>query len=144
MKHTMMKNASRGSRVMIALAAALVFAGSAAEARVGRGGSSLGSRGARTWSAPPSTNTAPGSASPIQRSQVPNQGPTVNRPGMPAPNVAQPRRFGFGTGLMAGLFGAGLFGLLMGNGFLGGLGGLGSFLGLLLQIGRSFCWFASP
>jgi predicted lipid-binding transport protein (Tim44 family) len=120
---------------MIALAAALVFAGSAAEARVGRGGSSLGSRGARTWSAPPSTNTAPGSASPIQRSQVPNQGPTVNRPGMPAPNVAQPRRFGFGTGLMAGLFGAGLFGLLMGNGFLGGLGGLGSFLGLLLQIG---------
>jgi len=120
---------------MIALAAALVFAGSAAEARVGRGGGSFGSRGARTWNAPPSTNTAPGTASPIQRSQIPNQGPTVNRPGMPAPNVAQPRRFGFGTGLMAGLFGAGLFGLLMGNGFFGGLAGLGSFLGLLLQIG---------
>jgi predicted lipid-binding transport protein (Tim44 family) len=131
----MMKIASRRSRVMIALAAALVFAGSAAEARVGRGGGSFGSRGARTWSAPPSTNTAPGSASPIQRSQIPNQGPAYNRPGTPAPNVAQPRRFGFGTGLMAGLFGAGLFGLLMGNGFLSGLSGLGSFLGLLLQIG---------
>jgi predicted lipid-binding transport protein (Tim44 family) len=131
----MMKIASRRSRVMIALAAALVFAGSAAEARVGRGGGGLGSRGARTWSAPPSTNTAPGTASPIQRSQVPNQGPALNRPGTPAPNVAQPRRFGFGTGLMAGLFGAGLFGLLMGNGFFGGLAGLGSFLGLLLQIG---------
>lgn len=131
----MMKIASRRSRVMIALAAALVFAGSAAEARVGRGGSSFGSRGARTWSAPPSTNTAPGTAAPIQRSQVPNQGPAYNRPGTPAPNVAQPRRFGFGTGLMAGLFGAGLFGLLMGNGFFGGLAGIGSFLGLLLQIG---------
>lgn len=131
----MMKIASRRSRVMIALAAALVFAGSAAEARVGRGGGSFGSRGARTWSAPPSTSTAPGTAAPIQRSQIPNQGPAYNRPGTPAPNVAQPRRFGFGTGLMAGLFGAGLFGLLMGNGFFGGLAGIGSFLGLLLQIG---------
>jgi predicted lipid-binding transport protein (Tim44 family) len=131
----MMKIASRRSRVMIALAAAVVLAGSAAEARVGRGGGSFGSRGTRTWSAPPSTNTAPGTAAPIQRSQIPNQGPALNRPGTPAPTAAQPRRFGFGTGLMAGLFGAGLFGLLMGNGFFGGLAGLGSFLGLLLQIG---------
>jgi predicted lipid-binding transport protein (Tim44 family) len=131
----MIKIASRRSRVMIALAAVLVFAGSAAEARVGGGRSSFGSRGARTWSAPPSTNTAPGTAAPIQRSQVPNQGPTVNRPGMPAPTAAQPRRFGLGTGLMAGLFGAGLLGMLMGNGFFGGLAGLGSVLGLLLQIG---------
>ncbi|MGO4571330.1 Tim44 domain-containing protein [Microvirga sp. 2TAF3] len=131
----MMKIASRRSRVMIALAAALVFAGSAAEARVGGGRGSFGSRGARTWSAPPSTNTAPGTASPIQRSQIPNQGPTLNRPGMPNPAAAQPRRFGFGTGLMAGLFGAGLLGMLMGHGFFGGLSGLGSVLGLLLQIG---------
>jgi predicted lipid-binding transport protein (Tim44 family) len=135
MNETMMKIASRRSRVMIALAAALVFAGSAAEARVGRGSGSFGSRGARTWSAPPSTNTAPGTAAPMQRSQVPNQGPAMNRPGTPAPNVAQPRRFGFGTGLMAGLFGAGLLGMLMGNGFFGGLAGIGSVLGLLLQIG---------
>jgi predicted lipid-binding transport protein (Tim44 family) len=131
----MMNIASRRSRVMIALAAALVLAGSAAEARVGGGRGSFGSRGARTWSAPPSTNTAPGGAAPMQRSQIPNQGPAFNNPGMPNPSVAQPRRFGFGTGLMAGLFGAGLFGMLMGHGFLGGLSGLGSFLGLLLQIG---------
>jgi predicted lipid-binding transport protein (Tim44 family) len=120
---------------MIALAAALVFAGSAAEARVGRGGGGFGSRGARTYTPPPATRTAPEAAGPIQRSQIPNQGPNVTRPGAPAPNVAQPRRFGFGTGLMAGLFGAGLLGLLFGNGFFGGLGGLASILGLLLQIG---------
>jgi len=120
---------------MIALAAALVFAGSAAEARVGGGRGSFGSRGERTWSAPPSTNTAPGTAAPMQRSQIPNQGPTVNRPGMPAPTVNQPRRFGFGTGLMAGLFGAGLLGLLFGQGFFGGLAGFASVLGLLLQVG---------
>ena len=42
-------------------------------------------------------------------------GPNVARPGAPAPNVAQPRRFGFGTGLMAGLFGAGLLGMLIGQ-----------------------------
>ncbi|MBB4039157.1 putative lipid-binding transport protein (Tim44 family) [Microvirga flocculans] len=129
-----MKFASRRSRVMIALAAALVLAGSAAEARVG-GRSSFGSRGARTYTPPPATRTAPEAAAPIQRSQIPNQGPNVTRPGTPAPNVAQPRRFGFGTGLMAGLFGAGLLGLLFGNGFFGGLGGLASMFGLLLQIG---------
>jgi predicted lipid-binding transport protein (Tim44 family) len=132
---TMMKFASRRSRVMVALAAALVLAGSAAEARVGRGGGSFGSRGARTYTAPPATRTAPEAAAPIQRSQIPNQGPNVTRPGAPAPNVAQPRRFGFGTGLMAGLFGAGLLGMLFGHGFFGGLGGLASIFGLLLQIG---------
>lgn len=120
---------------MIALAAALVLAGSAAEARVGGGRGSFGSRGSRTYTPPPATRTAPDAASPIQRSQIPNQGPAMNRPGTPAPNVAQPRRFGFGTGLMAGLFGAGLLGMLMGNGFFGGLGGLASIMGLLLQIG---------
>ncbi len=119
---------------MVALAAALVLAGSAAEARVG-GRGSFGSRGGRTYTPPPATRTAPEAAAPIQRSQIPNQGPNLNRPGTPAPNVAQPRRFGFGTGLMAGLFGAGLLGLLMGNGFFGGLAGLASIMGLLLQIG---------
>ncbi len=131
----MMKFASRRSRIMVALATALVLAGSAAEARVGGGRGSFGSRGARTYSPPPATRTAPEAAAPIQRSQVPNQGQNLNRPGTPPPNAAQPRRFGFGTGLMAGLFGAGLLGMLMGNGFFGGLGGLASIMGLLLQIG---------
>ncbi len=128
----MMTKTSRRGRAMIALAAVLIFAGSAAEARMG-GRGSFGSRGSRTWSAPPSTSTAPGAASPIQRSQVPNQG--INRPAATAPAAAQPRRFGLGTGLMAGLFGAGLLGMLMGNGFFGGLAGLASVFGLLLQIG---------
>lgn len=131
----MMKFASRRSRVMVALATALILAGSAAEARIGGGRGSFGSRGARTYSPPPATRTAPDAAAPIQRSQVPNQGPNLNRPGTTAPNVAQPRRFGFGTGLMAGLFGAGLLGMLMGNGFFGGLAGLASVMGLLLQVG---------
>jgi predicted lipid-binding transport protein (Tim44 family) len=128
----MMTKTSGRSRAMIALAAVLIFAGSAAEARMG-GRGSFGSRGSRTWSAPPSTSTAPGAASPIQRSQVPNQ--AINRPAAGAPMAAQPRRFGLGTGLMAGLFGAGLLGMLMGNGFFGGLAGLASVFGLLLQIG---------
>jgi len=63
-------------------------------------------------------------------------GPQMQRPGAPAPQpqVAQPRRFGFGTGLMAGLLGAGLIGMLTGHGFLGGLAGLASVLGLLFQV----------
>jgi predicted lipid-binding transport protein (Tim44 family) len=129
----MMNLTSRRGRTVIALAAALTLLGSVAEARVGRGGS-FGSRGARTWNAPPATRTAPTEAAPIQRSQVP-QNQIQQRPGMPGAQVAQPRRFGFGTGLMAGLLGAGLFGMLFGNGFFGGLAGIGSFLGLLLQIG---------
>ena len=46
----------------------------------------------------------------------------------------QPRRFGFGSGLAAGLLGAGLFGMLTGNGFFGGLDGLTSIFGLLFQL----------
>jgi predicted lipid-binding transport protein (Tim44 family) len=63
-------------------------------------------------------------------------GPQMQRPGAPVtqPPIAQPRRFGFGTGLMAGLLGAGLIGMLTGHGFLGGLAGLASFLGLLFQV----------
>jgi predicted lipid-binding transport protein (Tim44 family) len=130
----MMNVSTRRGRAVIALAAALTLAGSVAEARVGRGGG-FGSRGARTFEAPPATRTAPNPAGPIERSQIP-QNQFQNRPGMPAgAQAAQPRRFGFGTGLFAGLLGAGLLGMLFGNGFFGGLAGLASFLGLLLQVG---------
>ena len=129
----MMNVSTRRSRAIIALAAVLTLAGSVAEARVGRGGG-FGSRGARTFEAPPMTRTAPNPAGPIERSQIP-QNQFQNRPGMPAgAQVAQPRRFGFGTGLFAGLLGAGLLGMLFGNGFFGGLAGLASFFGLLLQV----------
>jgi predicted lipid-binding transport protein (Tim44 family) len=128
---TMMTFSTRRGRAVIALAAALTLVGSIAEARVGRGGS-FGSRGARTFDAPPVTRTAPNQAGPIERSQIP-QGQFQNRPGVPpAGQVAQPRRFG--SGLFAGLLGAGLLGMLFGSGFFGGLAGLASFFGLLIQV----------
>ena len=131
----MMTFISRRSRAVLALAAALTLATAGiADARVGGGGSS-GSRGSRTFSAPSATPTAPSSARPMERSMT-QPGPSLQRPGMGAnPQAAQPRRFGFGTGLMAGLFGAGLLGMFMGHGFFGGLAGVASFLGLLLQVG---------
>ena len=115
-------------------ALALVLAPTLADAAAGRG-SSQGSRGSRTQSAPPSTNTAPGTAAPMQRS--------TTQPGTPAPGAAaaaQPARgglFGGGLmgGLMGGLLGAGLIGMLMGGGFLSGMSGIMGFLGLILQVG---------
>jgi predicted lipid-binding transport protein (Tim44 family) len=125
---------SRRGRAAVALGLALTLAAGIADARPG-GGSSSGSRGSRTYSTPPSTATAPSTARPIERSTT-QPGPQMQRPGapVPQPQVAQPRRFGFGTGLMAGLLGAGLIGMLMGNGFLGGLAGLASIIGLLFQV----------
>jgi predicted lipid-binding transport protein (Tim44 family) len=128
--------ASRRSRALVGLVAmTAMLAAGVAEARPGRGGS-FGSRSGRTWSAPPATPTAPGGGAPMQRSQIPQSGPNMQRPApVPQAPVAQPRRFGFGTGLFAGLLGAGLLGMLFGHGFFGGLAGLASMFGLLLQIG---------
>jgi predicted lipid-binding transport protein (Tim44 family) len=125
----MMKLNTRRGQAVLALAAVLTLAASVAEARAGRGGG-FGSRGSRTWSAPPVTRTAPTDAAPIQRSQIPQSG--VQRPGTAAPQTAPSR--GFGGALMGGLLGAGLLGMLFGAGFFGGLGGLASFFGLLIQI----------
>jgi len=52
--------------VVLSLALPVMLAISAADARVGGGGSS-GSRGTRTFSAPPSTSTAPSAAQPFNR-----------------------------------------------------------------------------
>lgn len=118
------------------LALALVIGD--ADARVG-GGFGSGSRGTRTFSAPPATKTAP-SAGPIERSVTQPTAPaTAGRPATsPGGFFNRPGGF-FGGGLMGGLaagfLGAGLFGLLAGHGFMGGLGGFASFLGLLLQVG---------
>ena len=128
--------ASRRSRALVGLVGVLaLLAAGIAEARPGRGGSNFGSRGSRTWDAPPATRTAPGGPTqPMQRSQTPQPAPNAQSPGtVPQTQAARPR-FGFGSGLMAGLLGAGLLGMLFGGGFLGGLGGLASFLGLLLQV----------
>ena len=120
--------------VTLALAAPVVLAVSSADARVG-GGMSSGSRGTRTFSAPPSTTTAPGSAQPFNR--------TFTQPGSPGIGAPAPAGGGFfnrpGRGLLGGLaagfLGAGLLGMLFGGGMFGGLGGLSSIFGLILQIG---------
>ena len=118
----------------LAFVAALSFVAGDADAR-SRG--SFGSRGTRTYSAPPPTATAPSAARPIERS--------MTQPGQPGASTvargpsAQPGGFfnrpGLLGGLAAGFLGAGLFGLLFGHGFLGGLAGLASFFGLILQLG---------
>lgn len=123
----------------LAAAGALVFgAFGDAMAKPG-GGGSFGSRGSKTYSAPPSTTTAPSTAAPIQRSQTPQATPSA---GVNRPQAAQPAGGMFGKGMLgglaAGLLGAGLIGMLMGNGFAGGLGSIMSFLGLLLQVGLIF------
>jgi predicted lipid-binding transport protein (Tim44 family) len=114
-----------------AVTLALGALASTADARVG-GGFSAGSRGARTFSAPPPTSTAPSTAAPIQRSIT-----QPTRPNVGGPAAATPGFFGRGLfgGLAAGFLGAGLFGLLFGHGLFGGLGGFASLLGLILQIG---------
>ncbi len=96
--------------LLLSLAALVPLGSTAADARAG-GGFSFGSRGARTFSAPGFTRTAPGGAAPIQRSETPQGGYSG------APGLAPSRGFGFGSGLAAGLLGAGLFGLLGGHGF---------------------------
>ena len=101
------------------------------------GGGGFGSRGMRTWSTPPATQTAPRNAAPVERSMTQPQ----QRPGQlaPAQNPAAQTgglfgRPGFLGGLAAGFLGAGLLGLLFGGGFGAGLGGFASFFGLLLQL----------
>jgi predicted lipid-binding transport protein (Tim44 family) len=124
------------ARAMVVAVAGIILAAGHADARAGRGGGGFGSRGARTFQAPPPTNTAPTPAAPIQRSTTPQPGPTAAQ-NAPRPGVAQAARPGFFStrgGFLGGLVGAGLLGMLLGYGLFGGLGGLGSILGLLLQI----------
>ena len=121
-------------RVLVAIAAiaaVLAFVAADAHARAG-GGFSGGSRGMRTFSAPPATSTAPNTGAPMQR--------TLTQPGTAGTLGQTAARPGglFGGGLLGGLaggfLGAGLFGLLFGHGFFGGMAGFASLLGLILQI----------
>jgi predicted lipid-binding transport protein (Tim44 family) len=120
----------RLSGLALALTATLAFMVSVADARVSSGGS----RGNRTFNTPPTTNTAPNAARPLDRSMTQ---PGAVQTGTRAPAAApMASRFGGGFGglLLGGLLGAGLFGLLSGSGLFGGLNGLASFLGLMLQV----------
>jgi predicted lipid-binding transport protein (Tim44 family) len=127
----------RTSFFLAALAAlTLALAPGLADARAG-GGFSFGSRGFRTFSAPPATSSAPFGAAPMQRS--------LTQPASPSyPATPGYGRYGYGyggfgggspfmSGLLGGFIGAGIGGLLFGHGFWGFHGGMG-FLGFLLQI----------
>lgn len=101
----------------------------------GRSGGGIGSRGSRTHDSVPTTNTAPGGAQNIQRSQT-----------APGPTQAGAMRPGAGAGatqggffqrnpFLGGLLAGGMLGMLIGGGagFLGeGFAGL---IGVLLQVG---------
>jgi predicted lipid-binding transport protein (Tim44 family) len=115
----------RSSAFLAAVAAlALAISPGIALARAG-GGASFGSRGMRTFSAPPVTRTAPFMAAPIERSVTPQ---TV--PSYAPPLASQPYRSGgFGRGFMGGLLGVGLGSLLFGG--FGGYGYGGGLLSLL-------------
>lgn len=132
-------------RTLSVVAVLLALAPGLALARPGFGGS-FGSRGARTYSAPPPTAVSPFAAQPMQRSLAPRTEPTPGfapSPGYaPQPALGQPafgggmsRRGMFTSGLLGGLVGAGIGGMLFGHGMFGGMDGGASFLGLLLQIG---------
>lgn len=122
-----------GSLLVAALVAIpLVLAPALAEARAG-GGYSFGSRGSHTYSAPPSTRTAP-YAAPMQRSLTPRSNPAYGNYGRQGYGSSGFGRSPFVSGLLGGLIGAGIGGLLFGRGFLHGISGFGGFLGLLLQI----------
>lgn len=132
-----MRRSSAG--LLAILVAGLALAPSFADARAGSG-SSMGSRGARTYSAPPPTATAPSYSAPMERTLTPRQAPSAPYGAPAGAPMGAPARSGFGSGLMGGLagglLGVGLGGLLMGHGFFGG-GGFG-FIGLLLQLALLF------
>ncbi|MFT8243010.1 Tim44 domain-containing protein [Roseomonas sp. BN140053] len=130
----------RGSRLLAALAVvAMTVAPMTADARPG-GGFSSGSRGSRSYSAPPSTSTAPNGGSTFNRTEAPRGGATTPGYGQASrPNYTPaPVRSGFGggffSGLAGGLLGAGIAGMLFGHGAFGGMSGGAGFLGFLLQI----------
>ncbi|MEA2865335.1 MAG: hypothetical protein QOE39_50 [Bradyrhizobium sp.] len=124
----------QGIAVVLSLALPLMLAVSSADARVG-GGFSSGSRGTRTFSAPPSTSTAPNAAQPFNRTFTQPGSPGVGTSGLNGGGFFNRPGGGMLRGLAAGFLGAGLLGMLFGGGMFGGLGGLSSIFGLILQIG---------
>jgi predicted lipid-binding transport protein (Tim44 family) len=120
--------------VLSGLAAIALLAVTVIDADAARRGGGFGSRGSKTYQAPPPTQTAPNAASPINRSITQ---PQAQRPGSVGQAGAAGGMFsrgGFMGGLMAGFLGAGLLGLLFGGGFLSGLSGFAGVLGLLIQV----------
>lgn len=118
--------------IAVALAGTSALLADFADARSG-GGRSFGSRGGRTFATPPTTNTAPKPAAPMEKSMTqPGQPGTAASSSLPAAGAAaaQTSRFSSFGGwrglLMGGLIGAGLASLF-------GMGAFANVLGFLLQ-----------
>lgn len=99
------------------------------DARVGSG-RSVGSRGSKTFSAPPATTTAPKAAQPIDKSIT--QPGTVARPGAAGAATGAASQISKSGGLLKGVLLGGFLGL--GLAALFGTGALASVLGMLLQV----------
>ena len=116
---------------VIALGAVVVLATMPTDADARRGFGGIGSRGGKTYQAPPATNTAPKATAPINKSITQPGAPTAGanqavRPGAAA--TQQASRFGGMRGLlMGGLFAAALAGIF-------GMGALAAVAGFLLQM----------
>jgi predicted lipid-binding transport protein (Tim44 family) len=115
---------------VIALGAAVVVAAMPGDADARRGFGGFGSRGAKTYQAPPRTNTAPKAAQPINKSITQPGTPTAgaNQAARPGAAATQASRFGGLRGLLlGGLFAAALAGIF-------GMGALAAVAGFLLQM----------
>lgn len=128
---------SKFPRLLTVLVFSFAFMFVAADFAEAKRGFSFGSRGARTFSAPKATKTAP-KAAPVQRTMTPNNGQkaTSQQPGAAsqAAAAAGQRRGLFGGGFFGSMLGGlalgGLLGMLLGTGF----GGFAGFFGLIVQM----------
>jgi predicted lipid-binding transport protein (Tim44 family) len=103
-----------------------IVAADVADAR-GGGGKSTGSRGTKTYTQPPATNTTP-NAAPIDKSMTQKGAPSATQSAQPVASTAtQPSRFGGWRGVLMG----GLIAAAIGSIF--GFGALASIVGFLLQ-----------
>jgi predicted lipid-binding transport protein (Tim44 family) len=113
---------------ILGIATAMSFA--AIDDADARRGGSFGSRGAKTFQAPATTNTAPKAAQPVQRSMTqPGQASNAAAPGAAAQASRPGFLGGFGGSMLGGLMMGGLIGMMLGN----GLGGMAGALGFMLQ-----------
>ena len=118
-----------GRLCVVALGATVLIATMPGDADARRGGS-VGSRGSKTFSTPPTTNTAPKAATPVTKSTTqPGSQQATNPAARPGVGAAQgASRFGGLKGiLLGGLFAAALFGIF-------GAGAMASILGFMLQM----------
>ena len=120
-----------GRLCVVALGATVLIATMPSDADARRGGGGFGSRGSKTFSTPPTTNTAPKAATPVTKSTTQPGAPQATnpaaRPGVGAAAQGASRFGGLRGILLGGLFAAALVGIF-------GVGALASVLGFMLQI----------